>query len=275
MSPLESQVRSYGPLILAVTGLALTGTFINQDPGETTVLADKDFNCNMIALNTPKNVSAHWTSGLVIGLSVILPLLPLTKSDEKIPALMSHALGQSSTFASNEFIKHFLVSPDQSFFKKCNTSVQACNERNLQSFPLKTFCDNTTIPIGEVFASLHSMPDIVFSMLGSSAMLFVANVYMWKSKNVPKNIENKKISYFKITIVLFFSLLTSVAIIYQYRQSQNTADQLMASFLYGAGLQFLIFIMFQFKTTPAVDKENDNSPIIMNILKPINPTSHS
>jgi hypothetical protein len=45
--------------------------------------------------------------------------------------------------------------------------------------------------------------------------------------------------------------------------------------LYGAGLQFLIFIMFQFKTTPAVDKENDNSPIIMNILKPINPTSHS
>ena len=92
---------------------------------------------------------------------------------------------------------------------------------------------------------------------------------------MPKNIENKKISYFKITIVLFFSLLTSVAIIYQYRQSQNTGDQLMASFLYGAGLQFLIFIMFQFKTTPAVDKENDNSPIIMNILKPINPTTHS
>jgi hypothetical protein len=257
MQPPESQVRNYAPLILAVTGLALTGTFINQDPSQTTVKPNKDFDCGLISLYSSKNVSAHWTSGLVIGLSVVLPLLPLVKSQEKANAIVSHALGQSSTFASNEFIKHFLVSPDQSFFEKCNTTTEACSERKMKPFPLKTFCDNSTLPLNELFSSLHSMPDIVFSMLGSSALLFAANIYMWKSIRVATNPINKKVSYFKIIITLFFSLLMAVAVIYQYRQSQNTPLELLVSFLYGAGIQFLIFVLFQLKRTPAIDEEKN------------------
>ena len=269
MTQLEKQVRNYAPLVLAVTGLALTGTFINQDPSSTTVQPDKNFNCSLISHYSSKNVSAHWTSGVVIGLSVILPLLPLAKSHEKVNALMSHALGQSSTFASNEFIKHFLVSPDQSFFEKCNTSVEACSELKAQPFPLNSFCDNSTLPLSELFASLHSMPDIVFSMLGSSAMLFMANVYLWKiNTSRPKDPVIKKVSYFKISIALFISLLMAVAVIYQYRQSQNTLGELLMSFMYGAGLQLIIFVLFQLKRKEEYDLINveENIPIKMSTI---------
>jgi hypothetical protein len=269
MTPSESQVRKYAPLVLAVTGLALTGTFINQDPSLATVRPNKDFNCNLISSYSSKNVSAHWTSGLVIGLSFILPLLPLVKSPEKANALVSHALGQSSTFASNEFIKHFLVSPDQSFFEKCNTSIEICKEQTFQQFPLNTFCDNSTLSLSELFSSLHSMPDIVFSMLGSSAMLFAANLYMWKLNSVSSQelkTMSKNVSHFKILITLIFSLLMAVAVIYQYRQSQNTTNELFMSFIYGAGIQFLIFVLFQFKRTPDMSEENDD---VLNCVKTI------
>ena len=272
MQPSESQVRNYAPLILAVTGLALTGTFINQDPSQITVKPNKDFDCSLISLYSSKNVSAHWTSGLVIGLSVFLPLLPLVKSQEKANALVSHALGQSSTFASNEFIKHFLVSPDQSFFEKCNTTIEACSERKKKPLTLNMFCDNSTLSPNELFSSLHSMPDIVFSMLGSSALLFAANVYMWKSTSVAPNPIIKKMSYFKIIIVLFFSLLMAVAVIYQFRQSQNTPIELLTSFVYGAGIQLLIFVLFQVK--PAINNEKNVNLqpdcFEKSIVKPVN-----
>jgi hypothetical protein len=269
MTPLEKQVRNYAPLVLAVTGLALTGTFINQDPGSTTVQYDNNFNCSLISQYSPKNVSAHWTFGVVIGLSAILPLIPIVKSDEKINALMSHALGQSSTFASNEFIKHFLVSPDQSFFEKCNTSVETCSKLQAKPFSLNSFCDNSTLPLSELFASLHSMPDIVFSMLGSSAMLFVANVFMWKMNAPrPKDPIIKRVSYFKIVIILFFSLLMAVAVIYQYRQSQNTLGELLLSFFYGAGIQLLIFVLFQFgrKEENNLNHVEETTPIKMSTI---------
>ena len=289
----ENQLGKHGLLILAVIGCLLTGTFINQNPSETaSVAVNKDFSCNLskIHLNpldllTSNNVSAHWTFGLVIGLSVVLPLLPelalgsSNQMEERICALVSHALGQSSTFASNEFIRHFLILPDKMFVEKCNVSEEVCYQRSLQYVPLNTFCNNSTLPFKDIFSSLHSVPDIAFSMLGSSAILLFFNIDLLKKKSLLRRHQEQKetttagnqkiVSYFKLTIALLFMFLMSLAVIYQYRQSQNTVSEIIISFLYGALLQCLIVYLFQAQykvKSPYTNNLNANVNVLKNIV---------
>ena len=253
---------------------------------------------------------------------------------QKTNAFVSHVLGQSATFAGNEFIKHFLISPDPLFFEKCNSSIEVCLAKRLQNVPVflasttlsstmsasapitfttallppldanktvalsllddKTtanitqfnnqtfaFCSNSSLPMSDIFASLHSMPNVVFSMIGASAILFLANLYLWKQSNLSNSkssnsddddarhccsnnnllpqsdnaicnacyttLFSKPISHVKVFFVLIFCLFISAVFIYKQTQSLNNNLELFTSFLYGVGLQLLIFALFQWK----------------------------
>ena len=228
---LLNQLRHFGPLVFAVLGCLLTGSLINQTPNieNDSVQLDKDFKCkkNNDTISDTNNTSvlssssSNWTTNFIIIFAIILPLIPLVLFKNKknknanfqnTNAFLSHLLGQSLIFAGNEFIKHFLISPDTSFFAKCNSTVELCLQKRLQRvalflatakssktnnqmYPNQTiaFCSNSTLPVSEIFASLHSMPNIVFSMLGASAILFLANIYLWKQNKNANNSSTNSI----------------------------------------------------------------------------------
>ena len=349
----QQHLRNFGFVGCAVLGCLLMGSLINQTPNiiNTSVQLDKDFKCNdsfatPSSLAPSSSLSTNWTTNFIISFSAILPLIPLVllknptttgttiiasepaQHFQKTNAFMSHVLGQSATFAGNEFIKHFLISPDPLFFKKCNSSIELCLAKRLQHVPVFlaalsasniapaasiawqqqqstaavamslgdqatanitepknqtfAFCSNSTLPINDIFASLHSMPNVVFSMIGASAILFLANIYLWKKSNLSSLSSNvvsqqssnvasqqsnnnlqhsyaktmsiankatfhKPISYVKVFFVLIFCLFISAAFIYKQTQSLNNNFELLTSFLYGAGLQLLIFALFQWQ----------------------------
>ena len=360
---IQQHLRNFGPVGCAIFGCLLTGLLINQPPNivNSSIQLDKDIKCNTTRLSSPSSsssssssLSTSWTTNFIITFSAILPLIPLLliknpttagveersnvesiQNFQKTNAFVSHVLGQSATFAGNEFIKHFLISPDPLFFEKCNSSIEVCLAKRLQNVPVflasttlsssssstmsanapitfttalslplvdanktaalslddKTtanitqfnnqtfaFCSNSSLPMSDIFASLHSMPNVVFSMIGASAILFLANLYLWKQSNLSNSelsssdnarhccsnnllqqsdnaicnacyttLFSKPISHVKVFFVLIFCLFISAVFIYKQTQSLNNNLELFTSFLYGVGLQLLIFALFQWK----------------------------
>lgn len=267
MQPSESQVRKYGPLSSAVAGLLLTGALLNQHPNTTEKIhVNMDFECNASNLIDARNGSASWTIATLVVFATILPLIPavLNKNDkfdfltdDNKNLVVSHVLGQSSNFAGNEFIRHFLKAPDQSFFEKCNLTVSECLQHSFQYLYLSqeiaknttttSFCPQPLTNFTSLYNSLHSTPDIAFSMFGAGTTLFLTSVYLWRKKRNPANPANTvRPSWVKLVLVLCFACALSVAILYQTQTSPNTFSQLLFSFLCGSLMQIFICLLYQY-----------------------------
>jgi hypothetical protein len=257
---LVRRLNKYGPVVSIVASCVLTGSLVDPErqPTNEEVVAGLDFVCESIQQNVTKpvvNVTSIET--IIIILSILIPLLPVCAFEswnvDKTNKILSHALGQSTNFASAETIRHFLVSPNQEFFEKCNLTSDRCNANVARAFQLvppsetNTTSSNpilcpqaSTLLLPELISTLHSNPNVMSCLIGSAILSFIANVIMWKNK--------RQINpYFKAATVLLF--VAYIALITMH-QSQTSSVDIVDSFLaiiYGAVIQFLIILFYQFR----------------------------
>ena len=99
-------------------------------------------------------------------------------------------VGQASCFGSTELARHFIVSPDLTFFEKCKLQRNTC--RTLESLDLLVYrvggnetasevpllCANSQVPDSELRESLHSVPNTASALAGSSLVMFVLAMWM-------------------------------------------------------------------------------------------------
>jgi hypothetical protein len=258
---------------LAFLTCVLTGSLINQFPSPSEkIIVGMDFDCGYVESNDSfsasslSNVSFDAIEKMILVLATILPVFPLvgkTWNHDKMNALVSHALGQGTSFGSSEFIRHFLIHPDQTFMKKCNLSVERCEANTPRIMSLLTsssafagldptswqndsskpiLCPFPTLEtsLAQLVSSLHGLPDLVSCLVGASVVLFVVNMIKTKKEN--RNI------WCKFGLVLMFIIFITCATFYRLQEWKHTTGELVLSFLYGFGVQILISIMFQIKT---------------------------
>jgi hypothetical protein len=246
----------------------LTGSLINQFPSPSEkIIVGMDFDCGYVLSNDSfsasslSNVSFDAIEKVILVLATILPIFPLVGkkwNDDKMNALVSHALGQGTSFGSSEFIRHFLIHPDQTFMKKCNLSVERCEANtprimSLISLPSTAAASNlsfsskpilcpdpTETSLANLVSSLHGLPDLLSCLVGASVVLFIVNMIKTKKEN--RNI------WTKFGLVLMFLIYIICATFYRLQQWKHTFGEIVLSFLYGFGVQILISVLFQMKT---------------------------
>jgi RsiW-degrading membrane proteinase PrsW (M82 family) len=220
---------------------------------------------------------------LIVAASVILPLSPLllnsktTFNEGKWNALLAHALGQTASFGSTEIARHFVVAPDWRFFPSCNLSLSDCQQlapgpyrlaRDLREFendtenwvafdddddaswpPPRTaiLCPQPAGRVKDLFNSLHSMPDVVSALVGASTVMFASNLWFWRLSNRRRKRVASSHDMTKIALIAVFLLYVTLSMFYRFRYVENSFGELLMSFIYGAGIQCFISMLYQNK----------------------------
>jgi hypothetical protein len=225
-----------------------------------------DFDCRHVVTSSNDSFSASSLSNasfnavekVILVLATILPLFPLVGGSpwnhDKMNALVSHGLGQATSFGSTEFIRHFLIHPDQTFMKKCNLSIDRCEantprimslllvesrRQNNSSKPILCPSPAPETTLAQLVSSLHGLPDLVSCLVGASTVLFIVNMIKTKKEN--RNI------WLKFSLVTLFLIFIVCATFYRLRQFKHTTLELVQSFFYGFGVQILVSVLFQIK----------------------------
>ena len=249
------RANKYAPVAATVVGCLLTGSLINggSEAANEEVVAGLDFGCYNIDQNATTFNNATTIQTLIIVLSTLLPILPLTALDQwsgdKTNQFLSHALGQSSNFASAEVVRHFLVSPNQEFFHTCNLTSERCTANTPRRFQLVAEA-NSTKPIlcpqvnksflPELLKNLHSNPDLTLWLVVSATLSFLANVALWKNK---KTIN----PYFKASVVVVFLVYVALTALHTSQEMDRSPADSILAIMYGAVVQYFIFMFYQFK----------------------------
>jgi hypothetical protein len=204
-------------------------------------------------------------------------------NEGKLNALVAHGLGQSASFGSTEIARHFLVAPNWHFFSSCNLSLPECQRLAPGSYALApddndvddddeeednfSNTTDTTVaapptplpqrasvlcpqPVGEVkdlFNNLHSMPDVYSALIGSSTIIFASNVWFWKLSNKNRKKAASSHDITKIVLISVFLLYVTTSMFFRFKYVDNAFGELIMSFIYGAGIQFFISMLYQHK----------------------------
>jgi hypothetical protein len=269
-------------ILSGISFLVLAGTLINQNPSpRETVSLGKDLDCldGRPFLNLPlddlmrKNESRSVHQALIVAASVILPATPLllnsmSFNEGKWNALVAHVLGQSASFGSTEIARHFLVAPNRQFFPSCNLSLPECQQLPLGNYRLAQYdggdnanatnttqapprtsalCQKPAAVIKDLFDNLHSMPDVYSALIGSSAVIFASNLWFWKHSNTLSQNVASSHAFTKIALIGVFLVYVTMSMFYRFKYVENAFGELVLSFLYGAGIQFFISVLYQNK----------------------------
>jgi hypothetical protein len=221
---------------------------------------------------------------VIVAASVILPTTPLllnsktTFNEAKLNALLAHVLGQTASFGSTEIARHFVVAPNWQFFPSCNLSLSECQQLAPGKYRLARdnddndydYDDNITVvaralpssslpggssvlcqkPVGmvkDLFNSLHSMPDVYSALIGSSTIMFASNLWFWHHSNKRSKRVASSHHITKIALIAVFLLYVTISMFYRFRYVENTFGELLMSFIYGAGIQCFISMLYQNK----------------------------
>jgi hypothetical protein len=267
-------------VLMGFVVLVLTGSLINRNPSANeTVSLGKDLDCfdgrpfltqSMDDLTKlDKNATRSVHQAVIVAASVILPATPMLLNSKmafnegKWNALLAHVLGQSASFGSTEIARHFLVAPNRQFFPSCNLSLPECQQLSPGNYLLAQMDDNDDNatappralplcpkPIGmvkDLFDSLHSMPDVYSSLIGSSTVIFVSNLWFWKKSNTNgKNVASSH-AITKVVLIGVFLVYVTTSMFYRFKYVENAFGELVMSFVYGAGIQFFISMLYQNK----------------------------
>jgi len=257
--------------------------------------------------------SSFQAQAVTLFLSTVLPLLPLALNSktnwnsDKTEAVISHLIGQSATFGTTEFIRHFAIVPDPTFFERCNLSLNDCLAKSTQVLRLDKLCptasfsfknnqsivaaaagaasnslnrsqrsfavlspssssssSSSSLPpvnlqaslpndLSNIHAALHSMPNPTMAIVGSSFVVFVANLFFWTRHNKSGKNSSSAHSLVKMTMIVVFLMFVSFALLYRYKQHQQSLTDIVVSFLYGMVVQLLMTLLFQVKKRSSYD----------------------
>jgi hypothetical protein len=279
----KEQVALCGHLCVLVGLIILVGTglLINQNPSpRETVSLGKDLDCldgrpffaqSLMKLDRD-NESRPVHEAVIVAASVILPATPLLLNSKlsfnegKLNALVAHVLGQSASFGSTEIARHFLVAPNWQFFPSCNLSLPECQQlapgtyrlaqdedqdgalsTTTRAPPPAVLCQEPAGVVKDLFDNLHSMPDVYSALVGSSTIIFASNLWFWKHSNAgSKNVASSH-SITKVVLIGVFLVYVSTSMFYRFKYVENAFGELVMSFVYGAGIQFFISMLYQNK----------------------------
>lgn len=249
--------------------------------------------------------SSFQAQAVTLFLSTVLPLLPLALNSktnwnsDKTEAVISHLIGQSATFGTTEFIRHFAIVPDPTFFERCNLSLNDCLAKSTQVLRLDKLCptaffslknnqsivaaaasaasnslnrsqrsfavsSSSLLPpvnlqaslpndLSNIHAALHSMPNPTMAIVGSSFVVFVANLFFWTRHNKSGKNSSSAHSLVKMTMIVVFLMFVSFALLYRYKQHQQSLTDIVVSFFYGMVVQLLMTLLFQVKKRSSYD----------------------
>ena len=259
--------------------------------------------------------SSFQAQAVTLFLSTVLPLLPLALNSktnwnsDKTEAVISHLIGQSATFGTTEFIRHFAIVPDPTFFERCNLSLNDCLAKSTQVLRLDKLCptaffslknnqsivaaaasaasnslnrsqrsfavlspslsssslsSSSLLPpvnlqaslpndLSNIHAALRSMPNPTMAIVGSSFVVFVANLFFWTRHNKSGKNSSSAHSLVKMTMIVVFLMFVSFALLYRYKQHQQSLTDIVVSFLYGMVVQLLMTLLFQVKKRSSYD----------------------
>jgi RsiW-degrading membrane proteinase PrsW (M82 family) len=253
--------------------------------------------------------SSFQAQAVTLFLSTVLPLLPLALNSktnwnsDKTEAVISHLIGQSATFGTTEFIRHFAIVPNPTFFERCNLSLNDCLAKSTQVLRLDKLCPtaffslknnqsivaaaasaasnslnrsqrsfavssssslSSSLPpvnlqaslpndLSNIHAALHSMPNPTMAIVGSSFVVFVANLFFWTRHNKSGKNSSSAHSLVKMTMIVVFLMFVSFALLYRYKQHQQSLTDIVVSFFYGMVVQLLMTLLFQVKKRSSYD----------------------
>jgi hypothetical protein len=103
----------------------------------------------------------------------------------------------------------------------------------------------TTSLMKELFDSLHSMPDVCSALVGSSSVIFVMNIWFWELSNKNRKHVSASHDLTKVILVCIFLIYVSVSLFYRFRYVDTHFMKLAFSFMYGAGIQTVISLLYQ------------------------------
>jgi len=252
----------------------VVGTFINKFPNSSEPInVGLDFNCKRLLppshqFITNNNDTLSFASGMssqdaqivTMFFSFVAPALPIflnsktVWNEDKTNALMSQFLGQSAVLGTSEFIRHFSVVVDNTFQQKCNLSIESCKAWTAFILPLvdqptKTglcFVNQTdNAELKTLFDSVHSMPNSIFAMVGSSVVVFLANLFFWTKYN--KNNKELSNAHYtnKIIIIVMFLIFVTFAVVYRFKEKSQSVTDLALSFFFGVVVQCVMTLLYQ------------------------------
>ncbi len=247
-----------------------SGITLNNSPNfSEPINVGLDFNCKR--LNTPPiqrtnisqpNFSSSDAQIVTLLFSSIAPALPIflnskrTWTEDKSSALVSQFLGQSAVLGSSEFIRHFSIVIDNTFQQKCNLSAEMCRAWTSVVLPLVNqaskpgLClinETDTTEMKLLYDSAHSMPNTVFAVVGSSVVVFFANLFFWTRYN--KNNKDLVSAHYsvKLLMIIMFVIFITVAVLYRFKEKSQSVTDLALSFFFGVIVQFVMTFLYQVK----------------------------
>lgn len=247
--------------LLLVAGVAVH----RSTPENEAVSLERDLKCTDCPA-TPEELAAlrvslwgdngtlsreDWSTALVSAASVLLPLVPTLLGDRLrggggLDALAAQLLGQSSSFGASEIARRFAVSPDSTFWARCNLTEAECRAHGPATVWLRppenansSLCGcPAESDFASLFASLHSLPDLASALAGSALVAFAfgarATLSPGDRRNGGGSLGRAAVAGLLLLALTSFCLL---GLLYAAAWARSEPLDLVFSLLCGAGLQ--------------------------------------
>ena len=251
---MQALVEQHGPTGIVALAMIFTGNFINHNG---TLPPIQQMWCSNNSTTSYSNMPTGFEQ-TIIAFSAALPVLPLlfnTLTDENVVMLKAHVAGQSSSFGLSEIMRHYIVYPEPSFLKTCNTTSKECFEKSnrtravlLSPNVTDTFlCNRSFSPeaVRELFDSVHHVPSHTCALLGSSLYSFFSIIFYWqKLNNNQETLQTDSMLQVFLIAVQFVIIVTIALYMYYLYMAMDYIQTV--GILFGAVLQAgITAIMFK------------------------------
>jgi hypothetical protein len=264
-SSLQHHLVNHGPMAALVSGMILVGSLINNNATDTTVYPKESW-CTNTSMQFEQLITTMppGLGAATIVVVIIFPIIPVLINSQtkkwnefKVEILKCHVVGQGSVFGVSELLRHFLVSPEPMFLKKCNISIEECSVKSsVLKLPLNeplntSFCHSNDVNATELFNSLHHFPDKTCCIIGASIVTFLATLYFWNRINRAGKSIYEAHSMQQCFLILLQFVCVTLVFTYLYFLYNSFDGVQLYGLLIGAILQ--IFVVYS--TLPQNENE--------------------
>lgn len=238
-----------------------------------------------LLLTTAGNATSHqggvvadssWTTTPWITLSILLPSLVFildgwhqrlqasawstwwttwtfwtTAYHQHAPWMWHHLVGQTMAFGTTEFLRYFMVTPNDAFWQQCHSNnatlpSPGC-QPNATSLPLLVshLCLDETQSLEThlltlLMQNLHSMPNLYLVCFGNATFIFL---YVFYKHPLRLKVPTHVLAFIGFIYLSFFFSMS----LFFYQAGQVSFLDILISFLYGLFLQSMLYLMMQKK----------------------------